>query len=88
VKGQFDAPAAGALHSPLDLRKRAERDLHQQLTRISLLTQITHAISERIDLESILTVVLGRLEVHLPVDYGAVYLFNSQPAPSARPPPG
>src|SRR3989442_2554484 len=80
VKGQFDAPLLERSIRHSILRKRAERDLHQQLTRISLLTQITHAISERIDLESILGVVLGRLEVHLPIDYGAVYLFNSQPA--------
>src|SRR5207253_7495999 len=80
VKGQFDAPLLERSIRHSILRKRAERDLHQQLTRISLLTQITHAISERIDLESILAVVLSRLEVHLPVDYGAVYLFNSQPA--------
>jgi signal transduction histidine kinase/FixJ family two-component response regulator len=80
VKGQFDAPLLERSIRHSILRKRAERDLHQQLTRISLLNQITHAISERIDLESILAVVLGRLEVHLPIDYGAVYLFNSQPA--------
>jgi signal transduction histidine kinase/DNA-binding response OmpR family regulator len=80
VKGQFDAQLLERSIRHSILRKRAERDLHQQLTRISLLNQITHAISERIDLESILTVVLGRLEVHLPIDYGAVYLYNSQPA--------
>src|SRR6185436_7018074 len=80
VKGQFDASLLERSIRHSILRKRAERDLHQQLTRISLLNQITHAISERIDLESILTVVLGRLEIHLPVDYGAVYLFNAQPA--------
>jgi signal transduction histidine kinase/DNA-binding response OmpR family regulator len=80
VKGQFDAPLLERSIRHSILRKRAERDLHQQLTRISLLNQITHAISERIDLESILAVVLGRLEIHLPIDYGAVYIFNSQPA--------
>src|SRR5438552_10013483 len=80
VKGQFDASLLERSIRHSILRKRAERHLHQQLTRISLLNQITHAISERIDLESILAVVLGRLEVHLPIDYGAVYLFNSQPA--------
>src|SRR2546427_9000176 len=52
VKGQFDAPLLERSIRHSILRKRAERDLHQQLTRISLLNQITHAISERIDLES------------------------------------
>src|SRR6266536_4145930 len=80
VKGQFDAQLLERSIRHSILRKRAECDLQQQLTRISLLNQITRAISERMDLESMLTVVLGRLEVHLPVDYGAVYLFTSQPA--------
>lgn len=78
VKGQFDAPLLERSIRHSILRKRTERDLHQQLTRISLLNQITHAISERQDLESILNVVLGQLELHLPVDYGSVYLFDAQ----------
>src|SRR2546422_10250885 len=52
MKGQFDAPLLERSIRHSILRKRAERDLHQQLTRISLLTQITHAITERIDLRS------------------------------------
>lgn len=78
VKGQFDAQLLERSIRHSILRKRAERELHQQLTRISLLNQITHAISERMDLESVLNVVLGQLEVHLPVDYGAVYIFDAQ----------
>jgi len=78
VKGQFDAEQLERSVRHSILRKRAERDLHQQLTRISLLNQITHAISERMDLENIFNVVLGRLENHLPIDYGSVYLFNAQ----------
>src|SRR5256886_1671694 len=78
LNGHLDAPLLQRSLRHSILRKRAERDLHQQLTRISLLNQITHAISERMDLESILNVVLGRLEIHLPIDYGSVYLFNAQ----------
>jgi len=78
VKGQFDAKLLERSIRHSILRKKAERDLHQQLTRISLLNQITHAISERIDLESVLNVVLGQLEIHLPIDYGSVYMFNPQ----------
>jgi signal transduction histidine kinase/DNA-binding response OmpR family regulator len=75
IKGQFDAHLLERSIRHSMLRKKAERDLHQQLTRISLLNQITHAISERQDLESVLNVVLGQLEMHLPIDFGTVYLF-------------
>jgi signal transduction histidine kinase/DNA-binding response OmpR family regulator len=78
VKGEFDAQLLERSIRHSILRKRAERDLHQQLTRISLLNRITHAISERVDLESILDVVLGRLEIHLPTDFACVHLFNPQ----------
>src|SRR5213076_2173707 len=78
VKGQFDAQLLERSIRHSILRKRAERDLHQQLTRISLLNQITHAISERMDLEGIFNVVLDRLETHLPIGFGSVYLFNPQ----------
>ena len=78
IKGQFDAPLLERSIRHSILRKRAERDLHQQLTRISLLNQITHAISERMDLKSIFGVVLDQLLLHLPVDYGSVYLCNSR----------
>ncbi len=78
IKGQFDAPLLERSIRHSILRKRTERDLHQQLTRISLLNQITHAISERQDLDSILHVVLGQLEMHLPIDHGSVYLFDPQ----------
>jgi len=59
-------------------RKRAEKDLQQQLSRISLLNHIAHGISERQDLESILNVVLGQLVEYLPVQMGCVYLFDAQ----------
>ena len=57
-------------------RKRAEAALHDQFTRTKLLNQITHAISERQDLESVLYVVLRQLEDHLAVDLGLVCLFE------------
>jgi signal transduction histidine kinase/DNA-binding response OmpR family regulator len=78
VKGQFDALLLERSIRHSILRKRAECDLQQQLTRISLLNQITRAISKRMDLESMLNVVLGRLEIHLPVAYGSVFLFNAE----------
>jgi signal transduction histidine kinase/CheY-like chemotaxis protein/HAMP domain-containing protein len=57
-------------------RKRAEEALHDQFTRTKLLNQITHAISERQDLESVLYVVLRQLEDHLAVDLGVMCLFE------------
>ncbi len=57
-------------------RKSAEAALHDQFTRTKLLNQITHAISERQDLESVLYVVLRQLEDHLVVDLGIVCLFD------------
>lgn len=59
-------------------RRRAEAALQQQFTRISLLNQITQAIAERQDTESILHVVLRQLEDHLGFDFGAVALFEPQ----------
>ena len=59
-------------------RRRAEAALQQQLVRISLLNQITQAISERQDTDSILHVVLRQLEDHLGIDLGIVALFDAK----------
>jgi len=64
------------LEAEIAERKRAEAALHEQFTRTKLLNQITHAISERQDLESVLYVVLRQLEDHLAVDLGLVCLFQ------------
>lgn len=58
-------------------RQRAEESLRQQLTRINLLNSITRAIIDRQDLESVVLVVLRQLQDHLPIDWGRVYLFDS-----------
>lgn len=59
-------------------RQRAEAALQQQFRRISLLNQITQAISERQDTESILLVVLRQLEDHLNLDLGTIALYDAQ----------
>ncbi len=64
------------LESEVAERRRAETALQEQFTRTKLLNQITHAISERQDLESVLYVVLRQLEDHLAVDLGIVCLFD------------
>jgi signal transduction histidine kinase/HAMP domain-containing protein len=58
--------------------QRTESALKQQFARISLLNQITHAISERQDTDSILHVVLRQLEDHMGLDFGAVGLFDAK----------
>lgn len=52
-------------------------ELKQQLTRISLLNQITYSVGARYDFDSIILVLLQQLEEHLPVDYGCVYQFDA-----------
>jgi signal transduction histidine kinase/CheY-like chemotaxis protein len=64
------------LRGEIEERQRAETALQQQFTRINLLNQITRAISERQDTQSILHVVLRKLEDHLNLDLGTVALFD------------
>ncbi len=66
------------LRAEIEERQRAEAALQQQFSRISLLNQITQAISERQDTQSILHVVLRKLEDHLLLDLGSVALFDEQ----------
>jgi signal transduction histidine kinase/CheY-like chemotaxis protein/uncharacterized membrane protein affecting hemolysin expression len=66
------------LRAEIEERQRAEAGLQQQFTRISLLNQITQAISERQDTQSILHVVLRKLEDNLSLDLGSVALFDEQ----------
>jgi signal transduction histidine kinase/ActR/RegA family two-component response regulator len=64
------------LRAEIEERQRAEAALQQQFKRIHLLNQITRAISERQDTQSILHVVLRKLEDHLNLDLGTVALFD------------
>ena len=70
----------GQLQQQVAERVAAERALQQQLTRISLLNQITNALADRQDLDSIVGVVLAQLEAHLPVDFGSVSIFGVESA--------
>lgn len=65
------------LREEITERRRAEAALQQQFVRISLLNQITQAISDRQDTDSILHVVLHELDEHLGIDLGAVALFDA-----------
>jgi PAS domain S-box-containing protein len=58
-------------------RKRAETRLQAQLERLSLLDQITCAIGERQDLQSIYQVAVRSLEERLPVDFSCVCRYDA-----------
>ncbi len=58
-------------------RRRAEGDAQARLERLSLLHQITRAIGERQDLDSIFQVVVRSLEDQLPVDFACLCLYDA-----------
>src|SRR5207302_888205 len=57
-------------------RKLAEVKVQAQLARLNLLQQITRAIGERQDIQSIFQVVIRTLEEQLPVDFCCVCLYD------------
>ncbi|MGH7427639.1 MAG: cache domain-containing protein, partial [Candidatus Methylomirabilaceae bacterium] len=73
----FDVMAEG-LERHVAERTRAADALRQQLSRISLLNEITRAIADRQDLKSIFRIVLRRLEDHLPIAFGAALLYDAK----------
>jgi PAS domain S-box-containing protein len=58
-------------------RKHAELRLQAQLERLELLDQITSAIGERQDLQSIYQVAIRSLEERLPVDFSCVCRYDA-----------
>jgi PAS domain S-box-containing protein len=56
--------------------KQAEQRLQEQLERLSLLDQITRAIGEHQDPQSIFQAVIRSLEDHLPIDFGCMCLYD------------
>jgi PAS domain S-box-containing protein len=57
-------------------RRLAEQKLHAQLARLNLLQEITRAIGERQDIQSIFQVVIRTLEEHLPVDFCCICVYD------------
>ncbi|TCS14889.1 PAS domain-containing protein [Caulobacter sp. BK020] len=57
-------------------RKDAEAKLHTQLQRMSLLDEITRAIGERQDNQSIFQVVVRSIEDQLPADFACLCLYD------------
>ncbi len=58
-------------------RRLTEQKLQAQLARLALLNQITRAIGERQDLQSIFQVVIRSLEDNLPVDFSCICLHDA-----------
>lgn len=63
-------------NTDFDDYKRSEQRMHAQLERLNLLDRLTRAIGERMDLPSILQVVIRSLEDHLPLDFCCVGLYD------------
>jgi PAS domain S-box-containing protein len=57
-------------------RQHAEERVQAQLARLNLLHQVTRAIGERQDIQSIFQVVIRTLEEHLPVDFCCICLYD------------
>jgi signal transduction histidine kinase/CheY-like chemotaxis protein len=66
-----------ALEAEVDVRQKAEQKAQAQLGRLNLLHQITRAIGERQDLDSIFQVVVRALEEQLPVDFACLCLHDA-----------
>lgn len=67
----------GELRNENVLRRETQNKLQMQLARLNLLSQITRAIGDRLDLKSILQIVIRSLEDQLPVDFACFCLYNS-----------
>jgi PAS domain S-box-containing protein len=67
---------ASKIARDITARKQAGLKLQTQLARLDLLNQITRAIGERQDLQSIYQVVIRSLEDHLPIDFGCICLYD------------
>jgi len=68
--------ANAALRAEAGTRELAERKTLDQLSRLRLLQQTTHAIAERQDLASIFQVVVGSLEDQLNVDFACLCQYD------------
>jgi signal transduction histidine kinase/ActR/RegA family two-component response regulator len=70
------ATANESLGREMAVRRQAEMKAHAQVERLSLLHQITRAIGERQDLDSIFQVVVRSVESQLPVDFACLCLYD------------
>ena len=74
--GGAESRKVGILFNDITDRKLGEAKVQAQLARLNLLQQITRAIGERQDIQSIFQVVIRTLEEHLPVDFCCICLYE------------
>jgi signal transduction histidine kinase/ActR/RegA family two-component response regulator len=70
------ASANAALEKEMTASRRSERKAQAQVERLYLLHQITRAIGERQDLNSIYQVVVRAVETQLPADFCCLCLYD------------
>jgi PAS domain S-box-containing protein len=75
--GQGRVIGASKIARDITERKLGEAKVLAQLARLNLLQQITRAIGERQDIQSIFQVVIRTLEEHLPVDFCCISFYDS-----------
>ncbi|MBC8024499.1 MAG: PAS domain S-box protein [Steroidobacteraceae bacterium] len=76
----LDDPAVGAIvtnYRDVSERMHADERLREQLSRLALLSRVTHAIGERQDLRSIFQVVVRTIEEELPVDFCCILFYDA-----------
>lgn len=56
--------------------KHTQQRMEAQLGRLALLDQITRAIAQRQDLDSILQIVVNTIEERMPLDFGCICLYD------------
>jgi len=69
--------ANDVLHSEMAVRLRVEQKVTGQLAKLALLDQITRAIGERLDLQSIYQVAIRSVEERLPVDFACICRYDA-----------
>jgi PAS domain S-box-containing protein len=70
------AYAVFGISTDITERKRAETRLRTQFERLSLLDEITRAIGQRQDIQSIFQVVVRSVEDQLPADFACLCLYD------------
>lgn len=74
--GQGRIIGASKIARDITERQLADQKVRSQLARLNLLQEVTRAIGERQDIQSIFQVVIRTLEGHLPADFCCICLYD------------
>jgi PAS domain S-box-containing protein len=74
--GQGRIIGASKIARDITERRLADQKVRSQLGRLNLLQEVTRAIGERQDIQSIFQVVIRTLEGHLPADFCCICLYD------------